>query len=344
MMSDSQYIYIITRAHGLSTHLFTEDDYKNFVRLPDLKSFAESVGKGDYASKVSVIPREEINGRRLSQAFGETYTDRLLYIVKISRGKIKDFVDMFVRRIEVENIKRVLRAKFSGNPISLEDLFKVPREFTYVNISAMIDSPTFEDALYQLSPSPYKAATEFSQYAKNLNTPLPIELALDTGYYVKTTGYASKLSKADDLLKALGSEYGAKIVFYVLSIKMMGGQAVYLEKLSDKISRLMILNKGIVTDFLRAREDTALDILNRSSYKWIVPYIEESVTKKSVSDLYYWTGKAFKDYIDTRAARNPLNLVFLLWYMYAVEYEYKNLMSIALGKELGLKPEDILIY
>lgn len=344
MMAKPDYMYIITRAHGLSTHLFSDDDFKNFVRLPDLRAFAEAVSKGDYMNKVGVISREELSGKRLSRAFGEVYTERLLYVVKIAGGKIRDFVDMFVRRMEIENIKRVLRAKFSNNPVSEDDLLEIPREFTYVNISAMIDSPSFDDALYQLSPSPYKAAVEFSQYAKNLNTPLPVELALETEYYLKTIGYASKLKGGEELIKVLGSEYSAKFIFYVLAIKMLGGQVIYLEKNIDKISKPMILNRRIVLDFLRAREDTALDVLNKSTYKWIVPYIEESVSRKDVGGLYYWVNKAFKDYINSKAIKNPLNLVFLLWYMYAVEYEYRNLVAIALGKELNLKPEEILLY
>lgn len=342
-MMRPDYIYIITRAHGLSTHLFTEDDYKSFVRLPDIVSFAEAVSKGDYIRKIGSIPREQINGKTLASAFGEVYVERFLYAIKISSGKVKNFVDMFVRRIEIENIKRILRAKFSGRAVSEEDLIKFPREFTYVNIAAMLESPTFDDALYHLTPSPYKEAIEFSQYTKGIGSPFPVELGIETEYFRRVVNTASKVKKGREVEKLLKVEYGTKLIYYILSIKILGGQVIYLEKYSDKMSRLMLIEPYIFNDFIRAKEDTALDVLNRSGYKWIVKYIEESVLKRSVSDLYYWSSKAFKEYAESYAARNPLNLVFLLWYLYSVEFEYRNLYTIALAKELDVKPEDIPI-
>jgi len=344
MIMKPEYIYLITRAHGMSTHLFKEDDYKNLVRSPDLKSYVEAVTKGEYIKKITSVPKERVDARLLSSVFGEIYVDRLLYLIKVAGGRLKDFLDMFARRVEVENIKRVLRAKFSGGEISVQDLIPLPREFTYVNIVAMIDSPTYDDALYHLTPSPYKNAIEYSQFAKTINSPFPVELGIETEYYRRLTNIASRLAGGRDVSKVLGTEYGSKIIFYVMSLKMLESPLTYLEKYVSRISRIMGMEESLLRDFIRAKEDTALDIINRSPYKWIFKYIEEPVLKRDISGLYYSVLKAFKVFIDSYAARYPLSTVYILWYLYAIEYEYRNLSGIALAKELGLKPDEIMIY
>ncbi|MEM3715485.1 MAG: V-type ATPase subunit, partial [Nitrososphaeria archaeon] len=128
-MKSSALVYLITRAHGLYTHLLTQDAYKTLLKTKDLNNLVEYLFKSDYGPEISKIPSREINASTLSKVVYSILTSRFYHLITIAPSDVREFLKLYSERFMVENIKRILRAKHSLTKITNEMLIPIPREY-----------------------------------------------------------------------------------------------------------------------------------------------------------------------------------------------------------------------
>ncbi len=344
MLKSAQYIYLVSRAHGLATRLLTDSELENLKKVKDLFSLLDQLTKEDYIQPLSALDRDRLDAALLNNIFSRVYVDRLIYFTKISSGKFRDFMMNYIRRLEVENLRRVFRAKLRNKPISMDELIPIPREYTIINFQDIINVASLDDVSYHLSPTIYRNVQEAFPMAKSINSTLPLELAVEAIYYSKVIEAANILPSGKRVVEILRNEYFSKLVYYILGMKFLNAPLVVFEKYSSIMARNLGTSVEFINDFLRAREDVALNIILRSKYKWIVKFIEPALETRSVNDLYKGVLHGFRDFYKDLSKRYPLDMAYVLWYLYSVEFEYLNLVQIATAKELGIPPDEIELF
>lgn len=344
MLKSAPYIYLVTRAHGLSTRLLTYNELDSLRKAKDLQAFVDQLTRDDYVRVLSTLERRTLDAATLNKLFSKVYVDRLTYFTKISSGKFRDFMMSYVKRLEVENLRRVLRAKLRGKDISIDDLIPIPREYTIINFQELVNVATIDDISYYLAPTMYRGAQEAISIAKSINSTLPIELAIEAVYFSKLLEAANTLPSNKRVIDILRSEYFSKLTYYIFGMKFLEAPLIVFERYSGLIARTLNVPVDFINDLLRSREDIALNIILRSRYRWLVKFIEDAVERRSVNDLYRGVLNGFKSYYTDVSKRHPLDMAYVLWYLYSVEYEYMNVVQIATAKELGLDPEEIELY
>ncbi len=344
MLKSASYIYLVSRAHGLATRLIDASTYESLKKARDLQSLIDLISGEEYVKRLSALERDRLDASVLNRIFSEVLVDRLIYFTKISSGKFRDFMLNYVRRLEVENLRRVLRAKIRGNVITLDDLLPIPRGYTIINFQDLVNVRTLDDVSYHLTPTIYRAAQEAFSIAKSVGSTFPIELVAEAIYFSRLIDSAMSLPSSRRAVEIIRSEYFSKLVYYILGLKFLGASLLPLEKYSSLIARNMGVSEEFINDMLRAREDVLINIILRSRYRWLAPYIENVFESRSVTDLYRSVLKGFKGYFGGISRRYPLDMAYILWYLYSVEYEYINLVQLATAKELGIPSDEIELY
>lgn len=344
MLKTASYIYIVSRAHGLSTRLMTLDELESLRKATDLSALIDLLTRDDYVQLLSSVERNKIDAATLNRLFSKVYVDRLIYFTKISQGRFRDFMMGYIKRLEIENLRRVLRAKLRMKEITFDDLIPIPRGYTTLNFQELVNVSAFDDISYHLSPTIYREAQDAMQMAKNINNTLPVELAVEAIYFSKLLEVAKKLPSNKRILDIIRNEYFSKLVYYIFGLKFLETPLIMLERYSALISRNLSVPPIFINDLLRSREDVALNLILRSRFRWVVNFIEDAVERKSVNDLYRGVLKGFRVFHEDISKRHPLDASYILWYLYSIEYEYMNLVQIATAKELGLGSEDIMLY
>ncbi len=344
MLKSSTYIYLVSRAHGLATRLLKREELESLAKTQSFQAFIEALSSGEYVRRLSSYSKEELDARLASRVFAEVYVDRIVHLTRITSGRFRDFLTAYLMRVEVENLRRVLRAKIGGRDISVEDLLPLPREFENVNFNDLVNVKSLDDVVFHISPTVYKASTEAFQIAKSMGSTLPIELILENIYFLNLVASASKLPSSKKVVGLIRNEYASTVVFNILAMKFLDTPLTVFEKYSSQIAKGLGVSTDFVNNLLRSREDTYTSILRASKYSWIAPYVEEVIETRDVAELYRNVKRGFREFYESVSKRDPLGITYVLWYLYTIEYEYLNLSVIATAKELGLKPEDIPLY
>ena len=339
MLRPASYLYLITRVHGLSTHLISEDDIKALARTRDLIGFVEAVSKGDYAEKIGLLSREVINARNLNKVFSEVYVDRLLYLLKVAPQSVNKFLDAYTRKVEVENLKRILTSKFYGLDLSMDDLIQLPRTYSVINFQAMIEAESIDDAITLLMYSVYRGVGNYVQICREFNSTIPIEAYLDKVYYRNVYKYLSGIPDEDLVRNILGVEIDLRNLYFVISYKLMDAPQNLIEE--SIIRPFYRLGEEHITSFLRAGKEALLDNFIASPYGWAADVLSAPIEAGSVADLEHGVHVVYYNFLKEMATRNALGMGYVIWYLNAIYYEYRNLTSIAFAKELNVPEAEI---
>lgn len=331
-------IYLITRVHGLRTHLFKPEDISSLSKASDLSVIVEALLKGDYAQDVSAIPSERINAVSLTEVFYKKLADRFYFLVKITKGSLRKFFEDYAKRLEVENIKRILRAKHGKEIVTEELLIPIPREYTTVNFPAMVGAKDLEESVGILKETIYSPLIDKMELYKKYNTTLIFEGVLDSIYFGELWRSVKELSE-NDVKKRVGKEMDLKNLILILGLKTKNMPAELIEE--SLIKEYYKLNKKIVSSLVRGRPESIFDTLTRIYYKKYFIELRDEIEKGTISEIEHSVFNSLYHEDLKTMHEKPFTLAFVITYLSLCEFEAKNIMSIATAKQLGLSEDKL---
>ncbi|MEM3708459.1 MAG: V-type ATPase subunit [Nitrososphaerales archaeon] len=331
-------IYLITRVHGLRTHLFKPEDISSLSKASDLSVMVEALLKGDYAQDVSAIPSERINAVSLTEVFYKKLADRFYFLVKITKGSLREFFEAYAKRLEVENIKRILRAKHVKEIITEELLVPIPREHTVVNFPAMIEAKDLEESLGILKETMYAPLIDKIELYKRYNTTLIFEGLLDKIYFGELWKNVKKLSE-NDIKKRIGKEMDLKNLILILGLKAKNMPAELIEE--SLIEEYYKLDKKLISSLVKERPESIFDALLRTYYKNYFMKLRDEIEKGTMSEIEHSVFNSLYNEDLKNMHEKPFRLSFVISYLSLCEFEAKNITSIATAKQLGLSEDKL---
>jgi vacuolar-type H+-ATPase subunit C/Vma6 len=337
-MKSPALIYLITRAHGLSTHLLIQDDYKTLIKSKDLISLVEYLLKSDYGSEISKIPGERLNVSSLNQVIYSVLISRFYHLINIAPSDVKKFLELYAERFIIENIKRILRAKHSSTKISSEALIPIPREYALINFPAMIESITLQDSLELLKATKYYQILDWLSLYRKYEIITILESALDKIYFEKIWKETDKLPDKRETKMMIGSEIDLRNINMILDLRARDISPETILSVSFKPVRL---RDEDINQMSRARFDTIPDILARTPYQSLAQRLKEAIESKKLEKIDYIIADEIYNQIKTIMVRYPNSFSFVIGYLIMTEIEAHNLIALITAKELGLKEDEI---
>jgi len=336
-------IYLLTRTHGLRTHLLNQDNYRNLLKTKDLNAIVEYLLKTDYGPDISKIPSELISSSNLIPVFYSILMSRVYHLAKIAPSKVREFLVFYADRYEVENIKRILRSKRTRSQITMDMLIPIPREYALINFQAMIETPTLRDALELLKATRYSKVIEKVPTYQRYEVLTVLEALIDKIYYDELRVALDKIPDRGRVKAIIGTEIDLRNIGIMTDLRARDISPDAVLAVSFKPFKL---RDEDVNQIARAKVDTVPDIVAKTPYQRLALRLRHTIEDKKMEQIE----QIISDEIYSRAKsiviERPNSFAYVVGYLMEAEMENRNLISLSTGKELGMEEEKIksLLY
>jgi V/A-type H+-transporting ATPase subunit C len=337
-MKSPSTIYLVTRTHGMRTHLLTDDDFKSMAKSKNLSEIVDQLLRSDYASEIGKIPSEQIDSSRLEMIFLKTLVERFFNLTSNAKGRSREFLENYFARIEIENLKRIIRAKHTNAKIEDHKLIPLDRQHTLINFPALIKSKDIEETTALLRETPYASLAQRIDDYKKLGVTIILESHLDSIYFDKVWEKTEKLEDKKSIKKLVGEEIDLSNLKLILTLKMKEVASRQIEEMSMPISyRLRNMN---IKRLAQGRFEDSPEALVGTPYANMT--IE--ILRKTDPTIELETILSRKIYQNALfALRNSaLEFGYVVAYLMMCEREARNLVTITAALDLGVPEEKLL--
>jgi len=178
-MSVSEYAYVYARTRARMSELLGERKLRELVDARR-EDFLPLLMDTAYKGKLTKAALVEIDARSIERALNEELIAQYVMVIRSTSGVVRALFAALFRRLEVKNLKAVIRAKAVAGTEAVM-LFPVEAFFKR-RISRLMDVDSLEGVIKQLE-KPYRSVLEeaLSAYEKSKRL-LVLERALDAEY------------------------------------------------------------------------------------------------------------------------------------------------------------------
>jgi vacuolar-type H+-ATPase subunit C/Vma6 len=328
-------IYLITRIHGLRTHLISPADIQLLAKAKNLRDVTDNLLKTDYASEIGKIPTAEQDATTLEGIFLRRLVERFYFVQRAAQGRTQELLSRYCARFEVENIKRILRAK-QGQSTEEPTLIPIPREYSLVNFPALVKSKDMDELASLLRDTPYHSLLEKTQQVKERGASMILEAALDRIYFGRVWDLARRSKGVRELI---GEEMDLRNLMIAFSLKTRGMSLLDMEESLIPLSYR--LPQSQLRSLLQSRIEDASGIL-AGRYSRLAAEASDILRSDSSSPLEWLFFRQLYGDAYTALRAHALEPGYIMAYLLLCECEAKNLISIVTGMQLNLSEEEIL--
>lgn len=341
MLGIFKYGDLSTKIRAMKGNMLTEHDYDQMMHKANVYEIAQYLKNETYYKyALDNYQTGEIHRGQLEVLLYRAVVKDALKIAKHLTGNEKKIYRYIYRKLETEDVKKMLRTLSMGGKLSdLDRSTLFVSKYSMIDFNIALEAKTIVELIESISN------TGFYRKLKPLidsNGKIDIftaETVLDLYYYQKTAKQVKKMSKGKDreLLEALfGYEADFKNLFWIFRAKK------YYSLSREMIYRYMIpthykLNKEILTDMVEAQDEESLIKLIDATYMGkIIDFRHDQVELQFLS---------FMKKVQERSMRNqPFTIAPIIGYMYLKELEVHNITNIVEGIRYSISPEQITKY
>jgi len=220
----------------------------------DLEAIRCALADSPYGKQISAVPQDLFDYRFLEAALKQNYAETIRKLVKFSSGNIKKLLLAYSRKLEVSNVKTMLRAVKAQ--IYVDEALKniVPVGTLGVNRCRAIleTAKSVEDVIAALVDFEYdKILKHIAEEQGDIEDLTLLEVALDKAVYREILETAKKLTGMDQKMAqdVIGIELDAVNVKIILKGKEL---AVSPEIIRDYLMPTAFFNEEILEEAIEA--------------------------------------------------------------------------------------------
>jgi V/A-type H+-transporting ATPase subunit C len=336
-MKTARLLFLISRTHGLRAHLLKTQDLIHLLAVRNLGDMNDHLLKTDYSAELSRVTTTRVTALQLEHIFSEKLSNRWYSLVATSSGKIRDLLEVHNVRLEIENLKRIVRAVHGKQSITEEQLFPIPRKYQNVNLHALMIAKTMPEVTDLLQASPYKDLEEWLGEYGRYGNPIILEAQLDKIYYDNFRSALHKTPDSGKIWALIGTQVDMKNVQLAISSKYM--------KMEPGIVQKMIVDKGYklsknATSRLVGSDLQGIpNVLSWPSYSDLAHKAIGLIEEGRIFEMETLFSRYLHVYTEKMSIRNPNSLVYVFSYLDLCLREAKNLTTLAIGTQMNVAGE-----
>ena len=337
-MRSSSIIYLITRTHGRRTHLLTSERIKTISKSKSLSEMVDQLLRSDYAAEISKLPSEEVDSVWLEKIFLKTLVERFFTLTTHTKGNVREFLEAFAARFEVENLKRVIRAKHAQEKIEEQNLVPLGREHTLINFPALTKAENIEEVVSLLPETEYASIDERLDTYRRTRLPIVLESFLDRVYFTKLWEKMREMVENEGIKTLVGEEVDLWNLQLILTLKLRDLAPRLIEEMVTPI--YYRLNKFNLRSLAQGGLEDVQEILAGTTYDDVA---EETLKKSKEPAISLETVISKRLYQDASFALKTLFLEsgYVIAYLLLCEREARNLVTIATALDLKIPEEEL---
>jgi V/A-type H+-transporting ATPase subunit C len=316
------------------------DDLINLIGK-DFEAIRSTLADSPYAEQILATSQDTLNYSFLETALLENYAETMQKIIKFSSGNIKKLLLALLRKVEVSNLKTMLRA--AKGHIDVDEAMKhmVPVGILDLNrCRAILEAAaSIEDVIAALSNFEYGKVLNHAIEERGENLKL-LEVALDKAVYREILETVKKLTGVDQKIayEMIGIELDAINVKIILKGKKL---SVSPEIVKEYLMPTAFLNETILEKAVAATDVKSMIERLSMTVEWLHPVYKKVFTqmlKESNAQLSWLETILDKAPIEMSLSvlkehSRYYNIAFILAFLNLRWAEVKNLRCIVKGSE-----------
>lgn len=330
-----------TKIRVMKGRMLTINDYKSMMLKRSVKEVALYLKNNTYYKKDLVeLDENDVHRGRLEVLLYRSVVRDALKIAKHLNGNEKKIYRYIYRKLEVEDIKKMLRTLQMGRELSsLDRATLFVSRYSNIDFNVSLAATTIPELVRSLETSNfYRILNPLVDRDGNIDN-FTAEMVLDDYYYQKSIKQIRKMASGKDkelLEEMFGLEIDFKNIFWILRAKKF-----------YNLSREMI-HRYIIPYFYKVRMDIidqmidATDIerlyklIDKTYYAKIIDFRQEKVEYQFLRHMHK---------IQQRSMRNEAySIAPIIGYMYLKELEVQNITNIVEGIRYDLDQGSINSY
>jgi len=323
----------------LKSHLLTSEDYLLLITSRSISEVVEFLMKKDYRDKLSRLPFVEIDEYKLEELFNEMLSDRFYFLVDISHGVIKEVLKSFSRRLEIENLKRIMRTKHGGEEIRSEELLPIPERYLFINFPALIKADSVEKVVKLLRETDYFKLIDYLDLYRRYKMLIILESALNKIYFQMLWRVIEDIPDKKDVKDLIGLEIDLTNILNIIALVSSRIDPYVIEKTIVNIYYRIAERK--LRQLAHSTISDAAEILATTPYYGVAGEILNLISRGETAKIEsVIRRKIFRRAVETLINKS-MSLAYVFAYLYLSEIENRNLTTIVFGKRLGLDGKKI---
>ncbi len=333
-------LYAVIKSHSLISDLLNTQQTLSLAEAPNLESFIKLLNATAYSKTMMKGDNTSI---LLERAFYRTYINRVTKIVDVVPQHFAEFIQLYLMKIELLNLRRIIQGKFNDIPnTQIADSLLPIESFDNIDFNSFIDAESLEEVIAALKDTRFSLRPEPIELYHKYREIWPLELALNQKYVTSLLKAINTLPKETRTFarKIVGVETDTQNLLFALRQRSSSQKTFDVYELKDLFPVQYRINLSTLLEAVEA-EDIKYFIKNLPSpYATILSPIYEG------NIILLLTHLRRHVYQEARHGRlmNDFGYNVILSYVVFCEIEKDNLIGIAWGKAQGLPAEEILQY
>lgn len=340
-MTIANYAYAYTRIRARMGDILSEGSLRRLIDAKDKADFLSALMASAYKGKLMKATLTELSD--IESALKEELIDQYLMVIRSTSGELRDFFEEVFRRLEVENLKTVMRAKTS-TMVPLKPFLFPLESFFGRKISNLMEAKSLESVV-KLLENPYKDILEavLPEYEKSKKA-LIFEIALDNELFTAVWRRMERLRAGDREIvrRVMGTEFDIANLMTLLRCKSEGVDEDELRSYFFPYGYAFDVDSPEATASLSAEDvSSAIRSLPPPYAEELLKALPSYAREGSLIPLEYALTEFFFRTIKDTLRSDPINIGTILGFLYLKKIEVKNLYAIAVCKENGIPVERI---
>jgi V/A-type H+-transporting ATPase subunit C len=333
------YAYVNARVRAKKAKLLPHDEYARLLAR-DASEIARALQEGTYKEDIDALAARyrgaELVERATRNHLGRVYAD----VQGFATGRLAAMIGQYLARYDVQNLKTILRGKFSGAKPEEILADTIPAGTLAPRLEELARIERLEDVPGALQGSPWRKVLTPLLEGRRPTSLVEAENALDRAYY-------------DELLRAIGTGGGAATRAFLNWVKN--------EIDVTNLKTLLRLRFAGVTEWesvfipggeqvgretaqrlVRGTDDEVLAEFGQLSLATeVVDAARASLASKNMNAISLALDRELMRDASSFSHRQPLSVLPVVDFILRKKIEADNLRAIAYGKQTGLPNETI---
>lgn len=334
--------YVVVRCHAMRAELIDPETLRSLAEARDMKEFLGLLSQTQYKEIVGEAG-EGVSAVALERVFYQKLIERLDRVVRVAPTGMAEFLRAYYHmRLEVQNLKRILRGKSSEAPIKRIKRHLIPvSPYLSVDFDDLVGAETMADAVNLLGRTVYAPLKESLGLWEKYDALWPIEARLNQIHVESVQESLSKISSEDRRMvrQIVEVEKDVENLLSAINWTQMTKEQPF-PSLLESFPLTYGISLRTIKELIEGRDHgDVVKGLGAPYAKIVEPIIVDDVALVR-TNLRRHAYEAARE----GRARDDFGFACVMSYLVSCDVERGDLVSIAWGKEHELESRKILKY
>lgn len=256
------YPYVNARVRAMRGDLITDQEYRKLAKM-DLSEIAEFISNRGYGPDVDELGSDLAGEALIERAVRNNLARTYRKLSRIAPAPIADLLHIYYRKLDIQNVKTILRRTARGRDVDVSDMLLPTRELGMEELERLMELDSVEEIVRAFDLDGFD--TDLDALIDDYGDLQQVEDALDIYYYTGIVETAEEAAQSRMFRRFLELEAALKNIELIIRMVRQGYEpAEIMDRIVPVPERRQIVDHaelaraGAMDEIVNRLEDTAL--------------------------------------------------------------------------------------